>query len=443
VYLNAPPNEPRERDYIYVGSYIAFSLWIGIGVFMLLSRLSLNKVLFYLAVVLSMSIPAWMLYQNFDDHDRSGRTFQMDNARNLLQSCAPNAILFTGGDNDTFPLWYLQEVEDFRTDVRVMVLSYLNTDWYINQLRRSYYKSPAFKLTLTEKDYLQNGPNDALYIQEAIKEGINAKKYLEFIHKQHIGIRAQSVDGETYTILPSRQLVLPGPGADTTTGMRLSVKGNYLPKNELAIIDLLVTNGWERPIYFNFTSYNQLNLNLEPYLMQEGLVYRLSSFRNESEGIEANTQTMYKNLIDNANYENVLNPSIYFNFEDYHARMIEPLRAAFNVLAIGLINEGKEAKAVSVLDHAVQTLYGSHLRPSFSSLQTAEIFLSLGNTTDASMLSTRVFNSTLTEANERIENSKEVSQLSSFLLQHSASLLDRCGDLEYSEKLKAAGLWKE
>src|SRR5688572_17124275 len=136
---------------------------------------------FVVLSVLAIALPGWMAYQNFDDHDRSGRTFQIDNARNLLQSCAANSILFTGGDNDTFPLWYLQEVEGFRTDVRIMVLSYLNTDWYINQLRRPYYNSPAFKLTLTEKDYVQYGPNDVLYIHDKVKEGINANKFLELL----------------------------------------------------------------------------------------------------------------------------------------------------------------------------------------------------------------------------------------------------------------------
>ena len=345
-YLNSPPNEPRERDYIYVGSFIAFSIWIGMGVAALGSNLSRSKKLFPLIAVVVLAVPVWMAYQNFDDHDRSDRTFQMDNARNLLQSCAPNSILFTGGDNDTFPLWYLQEVEGVRTDVRIMVLSYMNTDWYINQLRRTYYNSPAFKLSLKEKDYLQYGPNDVIYIHESIKEGIDAKKYLQLLHEEHQALRMTSSIGEPYSILPSRLLIMPGDnstsgvnrhvsnsGQSNSNSMVLSVTGNYLTKNSLAILDLLISNNWERPVYFNFTSYNQLDLNVSPYLVQEGLVYRLTPVENLSKDVEADTDVMFKNLMTNANYDNLLRNDIYLNHEDYHARMIEPLRSAFNLPA--------------------------------------------------------------------------------------------------------------
>ena len=208
-YLNSPPTEPRERDYIYVGSFIAYCVWIGLGVTAIGNLGAKNKKLLFALSLISLAVPAWMAWQNFDDHNRSGRTFQIDNARNLLQSCAPNSILFTGGDNDTFPLWYLQEVEGFRTDVRVMVLSYMNTDWYINQLRRPYYKSQAFKLSLSKKDYVQYGPNDVLYVHESIKEGIDAKKYLQLLHENHPALTMHSSNGEPYSILPSRVLKLP------------------------------------------------------------------------------------------------------------------------------------------------------------------------------------------------------------------------------------------
>src|SRR5688500_17767374 len=130
LYLNSTPNEPRERDYIYIGSYIALCIWLGLGIlaaYNFVEKFSFRSVAL---VIISAGVPAWLLFQNYDDYDRSGRTFQVDHAKNILNSCAPNAILFTGGDNDTFPLWYLQEVEGVRTDVRVVVLSYFNPDWY-------------------------------------------------------------------------------------------------------------------------------------------------------------------------------------------------------------------------------------------------------------------------------------------------------------------------
>ena len=436
LYLNSPPTEPRERDYIYVGSFIAYCVWIGLGVSAIGNVGARYKKVLYALPIISLAVPAWMAWQNFDDHNRSGRTFQIDNARNLLQSCAPNSILFTGGDNDTFPLWYLQEVEGFRTDVRVMVLSYLNTDWYINQLRRPYYKSEAFKLSLSEKDYLQYGPNDVLYVQESIKEGIDAKKYLQLLHENHPALTMHSSNGEPYSILPSRVLKLPVLSSDESMQnkfvknsasniheMALSVKGSFLPKNALALIDLVISNEWQRPVYFNFTSYNQIDLNIAPYLVQEGLVYRLMPYENQSKDVEADTDLMYKNLVANASYENLLRSDIYFNNEDFQARMVEPLRSAFNVLAVGLLNEGKEGEARAVLDRAVQTLYTAHLKPSYSNLQTAEILLSLGDTATAVKLSAAVFDSSFPEVEGSLANGQSVDQLPAFLLQRSAELI--------------------
>ena len=447
VYLNAPPNEPRERDYIYVGSFIAYCIWIGIGVSAIGRAILKYKMISYIFPFMILAVPAWMAYQNFDDHNRTGRTFQIDNARNLLQSCAPNSILFTGGDNDTFPLWYLQEVEGFRTDVRIMVLSYLNTDWYINQLRRTYYKSQAFELSLSEKDYLQYGPNDVLYLQESIKEGIDAKKYLQLLHEQHPALRMYSSNGEPYSILPSRLLkftfgsnelrnqFVKNTVTDTPLEMTLSVTGNHLPKNALAVVDLMISNGWKRPVYFNFTSYSQLDLNVKPYLIQEGLVYRLTPFQNRSNDVEPDTDLMLKNLITNSSYENLLRSDVYFNYEDFHARMVEPLRSAFNILAIGLLNEGREDDATSVLDRAVQTLYTDHLPPSFSNLQMAEIFLSLGKTDVAEKLSAAVFDASYVEVETDLAKNSRADQLSLFLLQRAADLLSKAGRTEYATKL--------
>ena len=456
LYLNSPPNEPRERDYIYVGSFIAYCVWIGLGVFALGKFSLIYKKLLYAFAFISVGTPAWMAYQNFDDHNRRGRTFQIDNARNVLQSCASNSILFTGGDNDTFPLWYLQEVEGFRTDVRVMVLSYLNTDWYINQLRRRYYKSHAFELTLTPRDYLQYGPNDALYIQESIKEGIDAKKYLQLLHDEHPALRMYASHGEPYTILPSRLLKIPvensrvlsenssldPPLVGMAHEIKLEVIGNYIPKGALALVDLIISNEWHRPMYFNFTSQNQIELNIKPYLVQEGLVYRLTPFESGSKDIRLNTDLMYKNLIQNANYTNILKADIYFNYEDYHARMIEPLRSTFNTLAIALLNGGDENKAEAVLTHAVQNLYISHLRPSFSNLQTAELLLSIGKKTEAQKLSLAIFESTYLVVKDKLENHQVIDNLSVFLLQKSTDLLRKTGRSEYATKLEGLKLFQ-
>jgi hypothetical protein len=269
------------------------------------------------------------------------------------------------------------------------------------------------------------------------------------LHEEHPALRMHSSYGEPYSILPSRLLKLAVENSDVSLHHRhtkdaviddieeitFSVNGNYLLKNSLALLDLLISNEWQRPVYFNFTSYNQIELNLKPYLVQEGLVYRLTPFQNKSKDVEPDTDLMYKNLIKNARYDNILRTDIYFNYEDFQARMVEPLRSAFNVLAIGLLNEGKENEAVAVIDQAVQTLYPAHLKPSFSNLQTSEILLSLGRTVAAEKLSSAVFDSSYLEVKEDLANNESAGQLSLFLLQRSAELLSRTGRIEYAAKL--------
>jgi hypothetical protein len=377
IYLNSTPNEPRERDYIYVASYGAFAIWIGLGFYWLTC---MHSRLIFLTPLIT-AIPVMMAVQNFDDHDRSKRTFQVDNARNLLNSCAPDSILFTGGDNDTFPLWYVQEVEGFRTDVRVVVLSYLNTDWYINQLRNRYYESKPFRFTLSTDDYRQYGPNDALYVKGNIKHGIVASKFLALLHEQHPGLRVESMDGDYYHSLPSKELLVPAFGTDSSSLAAIKVTEKYLYKNTLAILDLLLNNP-ERPMYFNFTSMMQTGTDLEKYLVQEGPVFRLAP---GSRG-RIDTELSYQNMVSKANYHNLLKDNLYFSHEDHELRIIHPLRQAFNALASGLIEEGQDDKAAEVLVTSVKYFYRDHFKPSFANLQTANLFLKIGRKEEAERL---------------------------------------------------------
>jgi len=449
VYLNSPPNEPRERDYIYVGSYIAFAIWIGVGLFSTFNLIRKAIPAIAVASVISIAFPVWMFIQNYDDHNRAGRTFQMDNARNTLNSCAPNSILFTGGDNDTFPLWYLQDVEGFRTDVRVMVLSYFNTDWYINQLRRKYYNSPAFRLSLSEDDYRQYGVNDVLYLDEQIKTPIDARKFLELLSKGHPSLRMVSAAGEPYNILPSRRLSI---GIDKNNlvndryvktkfpdqvkpQITLTVNGSYLQKNALAIIDLIVSNDWQRPLYFNFTSMNGLGLDVDPYLVQEGLVYRFVPVENPGKNITMDTEAAYRNLITNADYSNLTNASVNFNYEDFHARMIVPVRQCFNLLAVSLLHEGKRERSISVLNYAFQHLYHQHLRPSHTNLQAAEILMNLEEKQKAEILLQRLFDFHFQQARSQIEAGLTPDELDAYLLQKAAELLAKLGKTESQSQL--------
>jgi hypothetical protein len=453
LYLNSPPNEPRERDYIYVGSYIAFSIWIGLGSCSLGIFLSKIKWGHVVAGLLSVTIPVWMWFQNLDDHNRAGRTFQVDNARNILRSCAPGAILFTGGDNDTFPLWYIQEVEGFRTDVRVMVLSYMNTDWYINQLRKSYYDSDAFQLSLDEKDYRQYGPNDVLYIEESIRSEIDATQYMKLLKEEHPALTRVSRNGEPYHILPSRKLKLAAlkstnkvnatedaAGGDKQDDLVLNITGNYLAKNLLAILDLIISNEWKRPIYFNFSSMNTLGTDLTPYLVQEGFLYRLTTEVHGGENIAVNTKLTFRHLIDTADYTNLQDSNVYFNYEDYHARMLVPLRQSFNSLAMAFLEEGNPEMAERVLTVAIEKLYPRQLRPSYTNLQAAEILHAMHKNEMAEKFSKQAFDYYLEQVKSSIKDEGKPDPLDEFILKQSAELLARTGNEEYERLVHQLGL---
>jgi hypothetical protein len=444
LYLNSPPVEPRERDYIYIGSFIAFVMWIGLGIIALADVLTHTKLRLIVIPALCLAIPLWMCAENWDDHNRTGRTFQVDNARNILASCQPNAILFTGGDNDTFPLWYLQEVEGYRTDVRVMVLSYFNTDWYINQLRKKYYESEPFSFTLDEKAYRQYGPNDVLYIQESFKSGIDFRKYLQLLKEEHSALKVATSGGDYYNILPSRTLLLNiSDSVDNTQKplqMALRVNGNYLQKNGLALLDIVASNNWERPVYFNFTSLNTAGFELDPYVVQEGNVYRLTPFENPKKGISIDLDLTAMNLIEKADYSNLADPGVYFNYEDFYARMITPVRQSFNTLAEAYIGSGKPEMAEKVLLFAVENLYRKHLDPSYTNLEAADLLSSIGRQDIAKPLCASLFDFYFAQLQVAAKSKQQINRLDLFLAERSAEMLNKLGDTNSLTKMDAFGL---
>jgi Protein of unknown function (DUF2723) len=369
IYLNSPPTEPRERDYIYAGSYYAFCFWIGlavIGFAELLNGMFKNmKTSAIAATLIGLTAPAIMAQQGWDDHNRSDRFFSVDSAKNYLNSCAPNAILFTGGDNDTFPLWYAQEVEGVRTDVRVVVLSYFNTDWYIDQMTRKAYESEPFPFTLSLKNYQQGGPNDYLPFTDYKLKAIDAKEYIGLLAKDFQQLR----NGDR-NVVPSKILSL----SVDTAGVRAKgvvpasmdslivdqmafrlVRGG-LEKKDLAILDILTTNNWERPIYFNPTSLDQVNFDLGPYAIQEGNAYRILPVRNTNQSREylVNTDVAYENMIQKFSYRGLDNEKLYFN-EDYRGFVLNH-RASFNALVQALIDEKKLEKANEAMQFSLKKM---------------------------------------------------------------------------------------
>ncbi len=362
VYLNSPPVEPRERDYIYAGSTYAFTFWIGLSVIALASALRKifgdTKVAPIVATVVCLAAPGIMLAEGWDDHDRSDRFFSVDSAKNYLESCAPNAILFTGGDNDTFPLWYAQEVEGIRTDVRVVVLSYYNTDWYIDQTMQKMNDSEPFKYTLSLKQYVQGGPND--YLRLAPRDNIkvlDAREYIRALSKDLPGLR----DADGKNIVPSRNFALPVDTAQVnklgfiseeqkpyiTPMMGWRVTRSTIEKKDLAILDVIVSNNWERPIYFNPTSLAQINMDLSQYAIEEGMASRLIPARNPNPSKDyVNTSVMYDNMINKFAYRGLDNPNVYYS-EDYRG-FVQNHRGALNALAQALIDEYEQETSGSV-----------------------------------------------------------------------------------------------
>ncbi len=368
LYLNGPPTEPRERDYIYVGSYLAFSVWIGIGFLGVVAiwekiwsqrRVAVNVATF----ICLLTIPILVLSTNWDDNNRSKRYFSAESARNTLASCEPNAILFTGGDNDTYPLWYVQEVEGFRQDVRVIVLSYANVDWYINPMYEQINESAPLPLTLDAKNYKQGGLNDYVLVAEnpTLEKGIDLHKYLGLLKKEHKLVKTSTSNGEI-SVLPSRKVILNTDSSkilksgavpmvyESFVSDRISfeVNGRVLQKRDLLILDMLDTNRWERPIYFNSTSLSQVALDFENHVIQVGDVMRLLPL-TKPEKVERliDSRRMKENLLTNSSYTNLDNPDIFYS--GYYEYFTENYRSYFNQLARTLIDEGDIDSAKDVM----------------------------------------------------------------------------------------------
>lgn len=396
LYLNSPPIEPRERDYIYVGSFYAFAIWIGLGALALahgLNKFTKNlSTAGIVATLLTLPIAGLMASENWDDHNRKGRYFSVDAARNFLASCAPNAILFTGGDNDTFPLWYVQEVENFRTDVRVIVLSYFDTDWYVDQMTRPVNESEALPFSLTPERY-QKGTNDVIYVME--KEGleaVSAREYLKLINSGSELLQMKTSGKTVINMVPSRNLILDVDSSFLANDeivppqfkdlfvpqMNLQVGGNYVTKGTLMLLDLIISNNWERPIYFNNTSLSTLGLNLEEHVVMEGLTYRLLPIRKPDTMREelVNTKLAMKNFMENFAFRGMNDPNVYLD-EEYR-RFTSNHRSALNSIALALIEEDKLADAAKLLNFGLETIPDKAVPYDLSSGQSVPLFFEVG-----------------------------------------------------------------
>jgi Protein of unknown function (DUF2723) len=378
LFLNSPPTEPRERDYIYVGSFYFMAIWLGLGVMQIaefLGKVMKNSTAQAgVATVLAMAAPVILIQQNWDDHDRNHRYHQIDFAKNMLNSCAKDAILFTGGDNDTFPLWYVQEVEGFRTDVRVCNLSLLGTDWYIDQMKRKTYQSDALPVTI-KKDQLMEGINDMIYYvannNPDIQKGINLKDYIKLVREDDQAIKIQAQDNSMINTVPTENFFLPVNMDDVkkanfvkpefqnliTDNMQWSIGKSGIIKNALIQLDIIANNNWKRPVYFATTLSGENYLGMKEFMQLEGYAYRLMPLKvpGAKDGF-VNTDVMYDVMMKKTFWRDLDNPKAYYHTDFYLEVPVVTARLGFLRLADQLIRENKNAKAKEVLDKCLQVM---------------------------------------------------------------------------------------
>lgn len=452
IYLNSPPTEPRERDYIYTGSYYAFSFWIGFAVIAIADSLAKAtrslKTAGIIATLICLTAPALMAKDGWDDHDRSDRYFSVDSATNYLNSCAPNSILFTGGDNDTFPLWYAQEVEGVRTDVRVVVLSYYNTDWYIKQTMRQTYESEPFPYTLTPENYRQGGPNDYLPFYDAKINSVELPQYLELLKRDHKGLRMFA----SANAIPTRELILKvdvekvrslgivPPELDSliVPEMRLRLRGNGLEKKDLAMLDVLSTANWERPLYVNNTSLSQFNVDLSPYVVQEGNAYRILPVLNPDPEEElVDTNLSYKNVMEHFQFRGLDDPTVYYS-PDYRS-FVQNHRSSLNSLAAALITRGDTTRGKEVLLYSIAKMPDHGVPYDYTSPQTVELLMAVGAREEALAI-TNIVSQRSDELADYYVRKREFGrdlQIPIVLLGQLQRVMFEYGETETAEKLEA------
>jgi hypothetical protein len=374
-YLNQYPNQPRERDYAFAGSFYFFAIWVGLGVLALFEGLSLiiseKTAAPVVGLICFFTVPVLMGSENWTDHDRSGRYLTRDVAFDYLNSCAPEAILFTNGDNDTFPLWYAQEVEGKRTDIRVCNLMLLNTDWYIDQMKDRTYDSAPLPVTFPVKKYY-DGINNQLFIVEKTKDPVDISTVIDWVNSDNKGTKIQVSASEILDIIPSRTIRIPVDAAKVLASgtvkpedadkivpyIDIKLKGDRIFKSQLIVLDILAHNNWERPVYF-VTGYHNDALGLEEYFQLEGLTFRLVPIKSQNKSWldygRIDTDILYENMMKKFVWggANVKGVNIDYN----HKRTIIVIKARLNYarLAKALAAEGKNEKAIEVLDYCMNT----------------------------------------------------------------------------------------
>ena len=429
LYLNQTPSQPRERDYAYAGSFYAFAIWVGMGVagiIKLLQDYAKMKELpaSVLVSVLCLLVPIQMASQTWDDHDRSGHYVARDFGQNYLMSLqeSGNPIIFTNGDNDTFPLWYNQETEGFRTDARTCNLSYLQTDWYIDQMKRPAYDSPSLPITWDRVEYVE-GTNEYIQIRPEIKQTIDAlyaqanssdnPEALQNVRNEFgedpyelknilkYWIRSEK---EGLHVIPTDSIVIKiDKEAVRRSGMKIpEALGDSIPdhmnillrddngrpkralyKSELMMLEMLAHANWERPMYMAITVGRENQLGMDKHFIQEGLASRFTPFETKKLGTTVDSEKMYDNLMNKFKFGGIDKPGIYI--DENVMRMCYTHRRVFAQLIEQLMKEGKKDKALAALDYAEKMIPAYNVPYDWQNgaVQMAEAYYQLGETEKA------------------------------------------------------------
>jgi tetratricopeptide (TPR) repeat protein len=429
LYLNQTPSQPRERDYAYAGSFYAFAIWVGMGVAGIIKLLRDYTKMQELPAAILVSalcllVPIQMAGQTWDDHDRSGRYVARDFGQNYLMSLqeSGNPIIFTNGDNDTFPLWYNQETEGFRTDARTCNLSYLQTDWYIDQMKRPAYDSPSLPITWDRVEYVE-GTNEYIQIRPEIKKTIDAlyaqadssgnPEALQNIHNEFgedpyelknilkYWIRS---DKEGLHVIPTDSIVIKiDKEAIRRSGMKIpEALGDSIPdhmnillrddngnpkralyKSELMMLEMLANANWERPMYMAITVGRENQLGMDKHFVQEGLASRFTPFETKKLGATIDSEKMYDNLMNKFKFGGIDKPGIYI--DENVMRMCYTHRRVFAQLIEQLMKEGQKDKALAALDYAEKMIPAYNVPYDWQNgaVQMAEAYYQLGQTEKA------------------------------------------------------------
>jgi hypothetical protein len=406
LYLNMPSTQPRERDYAFVGSFYVYAIWIGMGVMWIYDKLRTKvngpTAAFVATGITLVLVPCIMAAKEWNDHDRSKRTASRDYGVDYLQSCAPHAVLFTNGDNDTYPLWYAQEVEGIRDDVRIINLSLFGTDWYVNQMRRPINHAPALSFTLTPASTLGW---EALPYEESLVENLNidTKQYqnifdvLNFVASSDPATKAQTQEGETVPFLPSKKLRIPvnrraaiasGTVRPQDTGfivdhIDVDLTGNFIPKNTIMLFDFIATNQWKLPIYFSTSSVSKEDfMNLGPYMQQEGLCERLvpvmyPGMPQNDETRRVASDVMYNNMMNKFEWGMLDKKPVFVDY--VLSNQSKYMRLTFHTLARQLLNENQNQKAIAVCDKAFAVVPNDNVTFNYYNTLLADVYYKAGD----------------------------------------------------------------